>query len=335
MVKVKAASGRAPATQEMEMIDVPDLADSTPLLGDGGALRARFEEDGVLYFRGVIDPKLMAWAEEHYRKALADEDLIDPSVRAPVWTGKGSDTWRPCDAIGTTVWKEVVKQEALNGILRELFQAEPAWLPIVAHRSAFPNGPLKEDDDIFAGQHQDAFFNQGMNSTVCWMPVRDVANMDCGTFALAPGTHKTGLLHDPNHPKYAIPQGSVPKEAWRSAAYRVGDVVIFRDDVVHTALPNLSDEFRISIDLRVGSSDAPQPVSGTVESVEGDTVTIRDDDSQVAVTVRVSEETFIRDMQPIPRVPFAEFQRIAFPGARVLAMAESDGHAKVLRRNRF
>jgi hypothetical protein len=319
----------------MEMIDVPNLADSTPLLGDGAALRARFENDGVLYFHGVIDPNLMARAEQHYRKALADEELIDLSVEAPIWTGKGSDTWRPCDAIGAKVWKEVIKQEALNDILRELFQAEPAWLSIVAHRSAFPSGPLKEDEDIFAGRHQDAFFNEGMNSTVCWMPIRDVADMDCGTFALAPGSHKLGLLHDANHPKYAIPAGRVPKDAWRSAAYRVGDVVIFRDDVVHTALPNLSNEFRISLDLRVGSSEAPQPVSGTVESVDGDAVTIRDDDSQVAVTVRVSDKTFIRDMSPIPRVPLAELQRIAFPGARVLAMAEKDGHAKVLRRNRY
>jgi hypothetical protein len=98
------------------MIDVTPLTDSTPLLGDGDALRARWEEDGVLYFRGVIDRDLMAWAEQHYRQALAAEELIDLSNDAPVWTGRKSDTWRPCDAIGTTVWHEVVKQPALNAI---------------------------------------------------------------------------------------------------------------------------------------------------------------------------------------------------------------------------
>lgn len=317
------------------MIDVTPLTDSTPLLGDGDALRARWEEDGTLYFRGVIDPELMATAEQHYRQALAAEELIDLANEAPVWTGKKSDTWRPCDAIGTTVWHEVIKLPVLNDTLRELFRADAAWLPIVAHRSAFPSGPLKEGEDIFAGQHQDAFYNEGMNSTICWMPVRDVPDMSCGTFALAPGTHRRGVLHDPDHPAYRIPDGAIAKSEWRSAAYRVGDVVIFRDDTAHCALPNLSNEFRLSIDLRVGSSLAPQPVSGTVERLEGTDVTIREDDTGELVTVHVSDETFIRDMNPQPRVPTSEIERIAYPGARVLAMAGEDRKALVLRRNRY
>lgn len=317
------------------MISVTPLTDSTPLLGDGDALRARWEEDGTLYFRGVIDPELMARAERLYREALAAEGLIDLANEAPVWTGKGSDTWRPCDAIGTTVWHEVVKQPGLNAILHEIFQADAAWLPIAAHRSAFPTGPLKEGEDIFAGQHQDAFYNEGMNSTICWMPVRDVADMSCGTFALAPGTHKRGVLHSKDLPNYRIPEGSIAKEEWRSAAYGVGDVVIFRDDTAHAALPNLSNEFRLSLDIRVGSSLAPQPVAGTVESVDGTDVTIRSDDSGELVTVHVSDETFIRDMNPHPRVPTSEVERIAYPGARVLAMAGPDRKALVLRRNRY
>lgn len=317
------------------MINVTNLTDSTPLLGDGDALRKRWDQDGTLFFRGVIDKPLMAWAEGHYRKALADEGLIDLANEAPVWTGKTSDTWRPCDAIGTTVWHEVIKQPVLNEILHEIFQADAAWLPIVAHRSAFPSGPLKQDEDVFAGQHQDAFYNEGMKSTICWMPVRDIVDLDHGSFALAPGTHKQGVLHNKDHPKYRIPDGSISTDAWRSAAYQVGDVVIFRDDTAHAALPNLSNEFRLSIDLRVGSSLAPQPVAGTVESVNGTDVTIRTDDTNQLITVHVSDETFIRDMNPQPRIPTHEVEKIAYPGARVLAMAGPDLHAKVLRRNRY
>lgn len=317
------------------MIDVPLLEDSTPLIGDGDALRARWDRDGVLYFHDVLDPELMAWAEQHYRKALAAEDLIDLDVEAPVWTGVKSDTWRPCDAIGTTVWHEIAKQPRLNAILRELFQADAAWLPIAAHRSAFPSGPLKEGEDIFAGQHQDAFYNEGMNSTICWMPVRDLQDMDGGTFALAPGLHKKGILHRKDLPNYRIPDGAIPKEAWRSAVYKVGDVVIFRDDTPHAALPNLSNEFRLSLDIRVGSALAPQPVQGTVEGVQGTSVTIREDGTDELVTVTVDDETFIRDMNPHPRVPTSEVERIAYPGARVLAMAGNDRKATVLRRNRY
>jgi hypothetical protein len=317
------------------MIDVTPLTDSTPLIGDGDALRARWEEDGTLYFHNVIDPKLMAWAEEHYRQALADEGLIDLANEAPVWTGKKSDTWRPCDSIGTKVWHEVIKQPVLNDILREIFQSDISWLPIVAHRSAFPGDSLEEGQNIFAGQHQDAFFNEGMNSTICWMPVRDIPDMDHGTFALAPGTHKMGILHDTNHPRYSVPIDAIPKDMWRTAAYRVGDVVIFRDDTAHTALPNLSNEFRLSLDMRLGSALAPQPVAGTVDSVNANEVTIRSDDTGELVTVHVSDDTFIRDMNPYPRVPTSELHRIAYPGARVLAMAGTDREAKVLRRNRY
>lgn len=317
------------------MIDVPLLTDSTPLIDDGDALRERWEDDGVLFFHNVIDPELMAWAEQHYRKALADEDLIDLANEAPVWTGVKSDTWRPCDAIGTTVWHEVVKQPRLNAILRELFCADAAWLPIAAHRSAFPGGPLKDGEDIFAGQHQDAFYNEGMNSTICWMPVRDLPDMDAGSFALAPGLHKRGVLHSKDLPNYRIPEGAIPRDAWRSAVYKVGDVVIFRDDTPHAALPNLSDRFRLSLDIRVGSSLAPQPVQGTVESVSGTSVTIREDETNDLVTVTVDDETYIRDMNPHPRVPTHEVERVAYPGARVLAMAGDDRKATVLRRNRY
>jgi hypothetical protein len=317
------------------MIEVTELTDSTPLLGDGDALRRRWEEDGVLYVRGIMDLKLMAWAEQQYRAALAEEGLIDLANEAPIWTGKVSDTWRPCDSIGTKVWHEIIKQPQLVAILRTLFQADPAWLPIAAHRSAYPTGPLKDGEYIFAGQHQDAFYNEGMNSTICWMPVRNVANMSSGTFALAPGTHKRGVMHDPAHPTYRIPDGAIGEHEWRSAAYRVGDVVIFRDDTAHAALPNLSNEIRLSLDIRVGSSEAAQPVAGTVEAIDGTDVTIRSDDTDELVTVHVDDDTFIRDMNPQPRVPTSELERIAYPGARVLAMAGDDGVAKVLRRNRY
>jgi hypothetical protein len=112
-------------------------------------------------------------------------------------------------------------------------------------------------------------------------------------------------------------------------------VVIFRDDTPHAALPNLSNEFRLSMDLRVGSSAQPQPFTGTVEGVEGCSVSIRTDDTGELATVHVSDRTFIRDMNPHPRVPTSEVQRIAYPGARVLAMADGDGQALVLRRNRY
>ncbi len=107
------------------MISVAPLTDSTSLVGNAVALRQRYDEEGVLYLRDVIDRNLMSWAQEKYRAALAAEGLIDLANEAPLWTGKTTKIWRSCDALGTTVWHEVVKQPKLNSIMRDIFDAQP------------------------------------------------------------------------------------------------------------------------------------------------------------------------------------------------------------------
>jgi hypothetical protein len=313
------------------MISVAQLPDSTSLIGDAEALRRRYNEEGVLYLRGVMDPKLIGWAQEQYRGALAAEGLIDPANEAPIWTGKTTKTWRPCDVLGTTVWHEIVKQPELNAIMRDIFDSEPVWIPIAAHRSSLPTGPLKEGQDIFAGRHQDGFYNEGMLFTICWMPIRDV-KLDRGSFAVAPGTHKRGSLHDTGREKNAIPPDAIPAEAWRTADFRVGDVLIFNYLTAHTGLPNPSNEIRLSLDVRAIPAWAPQPVIGTVEKVDGADVSIRTKNDGL-VTLHVTDDTLIRDMNPWPRIPKSELEKIAYPGAHVMAMARKDRTVTVLRRN--
>lgn len=313
------------------MINVLPLTDSTSLIGNPEALRQRYAEDGVLYLHGVMDPGLIGWAQEQYRGALAAEGLIDLANEAPIWTGKKTATWRPVDALGTKVWHEVVKQPELNAILHDLFDADPVWIPIAAHRSGLPSGPLKEGQDIFAGRHQDGFYNEGMLFTICWMPIRDV-DMDRGSFAVAPGTHKRGSLHDTGLANNAIPRDAIPDDAWRSANFRVGDVLIFNYLTAHAGLPNPSDQIRMSLDVRAIPAWAPQPVIGEVEKVDGSDVSIRTEDQKL-VTVHITDETLIRDMNPWPRIPRSELEKIAYPGAHVMAMARGDRTVTVLRRN--
>ena len=313
------------------MISVAALTDSTSLIGDPEALRQRYNDEGVLYLRGVMDPGLIGWAEKQYRRVLAAEGLIDAANEAPVWTGKTTKAWRPCDALGTSVWHEIVKQPKLNAIMHDIFNADPVWIPIAAHRSSLPTGPVKDGQDIFAGRHQDGFYNEGMLFTICWMPIRDV-NIDRGSFAVAPGTHKRGSLHDTSLKNNAIPRESIPDHAWRSANFRAGDVLIFNYLTAHTALPNPSNEIRMSLDVRAIPRWAPQPVIGAVERVEGTDVSIRTEHDGL-VTVSITDDTLIRDMNPWPRIPKSELEKIAYPGARVMAMARKDGTVTVLRRN--
>jgi hypothetical protein len=84
--------------------------------------------------------------------------------------------------------------------------------------------------------------------------------------------------------------------------------------------------------VRAIPASAPQPVIGAVDKVEGRDVTIRTEEGEL-VTVHLCEETLIRDMNPWPRIPLAEVEKIAYPGAHVMAMARTDRSVTVLRRN--
>lgn len=307
---------------------ITELRDSTALLNDRDALKERWQEDGVLFLRDVLPKDLLAWAQSKFRKALADEDLIDPAVDDLVWTGNPPKTRRPCDAIGTEVWHEFAKLPLLNDLMRIALDDEPVWIPIVGHRSSLPTGPIVGGQDIFAGRHQDSYFSQGMHYIVCWMPMRDAA-LDAGSFAVAPGSHLDGNFYDENH-KMLV--DAVPDDAWRSADFRAGDVLVFDYFTPHSTLPNPSNLIRISLDLRAVAASAPRPVSGSVEAVEEGEVTVRTDEGET-VTFRINDDTYIRDMNPTPRVPTAELDRIAFPGARVMATVGNDGVASMLRRN--
>lgn len=312
------------------MLKVTELKDSTTLIGNPEALRKVWEEEGVLFLRGVMDPELIGWAREHFREALANEKLIDPEIEEPFWTGSVPLTRRPCDAIGTTVWHEIVKFPLLNSIVRDLFEAEPTWIPIVGHRSSMPTGPIAPAQDIFAGRHQDGYFNEGIQFLICWMPIRDT-DLNSGSFAVAPGTHRRGNLHQ-EALQHKLPPEAISDDAWRSAHFRVGDVLIFNYFTAHSTLPNPSNQIRMSLDVRAVPAWAPQPVVGVVDTVDGTDVTILTEEGE-RVTVAVSDSTYIRDMDPRPRVPTSELQRIAYPGARVMAMASEDRKATVLRRN--
>lgn len=309
-------------------MDIKPLTDSTALLRDALALKRRWDQDGVLFLRGVLPPALLNWAQTRFRSALASEDLIDPSVDNLIWTGNTPKTRRPCDALGTEVWQEFARLPLLNDLMRIILGDEPVWIPIVAHRSSLPTGPITADQDVFAGRHQDSYFSQGMHYIVCWMPMRDAA-LDAGGFAVAPRAHQRGNFYDDTH---RMLTDAVPNDAWRSANFRAGDVLLFDYFTPHSTLPNPSNQIRISLDMRAIAASAPQPITGTVKSVSGANVIVRTDD-EADVAFRVTDETYIRDMHPIPRIPTAELERIAFPGARIMATVRAGGEATMLRRN--
>ncbi|WFR72591.1 phytanoyl-CoA dioxygenase family protein [Prescottella defluvii] len=173
-----------------------------------------------------------------------------------------------------------------------------------------------------AGRHQDGFFNEGIPFRTCWLPLSDI-DFECGGLAIAPGLSKYGYLHNwEDPPKYGIPAGAVPDAAWaRPSVYRPGDVLMFSEATPHTGLPNRSDRFRLSMDIRLSPKSAPQPVVGVLSAVGSDTITLDTDEG--AVTLIVDERSYLRlkDGAQLPRERMHQFLNL---GEKMMAGRNGD-----------
>lgn len=84
--------------------------------------------------------------------------------------------------------------------------------------------------------------------------------------------------------------------------------------------------------MRAIPRSSPQPVTGVVEELRGSDVTIRTDEGAI-VKVHVTDDTYIRDMHPTPRIPTVELARVASPGDHVMTTVNYSGEAVMFRRN--
>src|SRR3546814_8217597 len=92
-----------------------------------------------------------------------------------------------------------------------------------------------------------------------------------GGLAVIPGLHKGDFFHDRNDPpQYRIPQGALPAGKWHRSLYRPGDMVMFHKMTPHSGLPNTSDRFRMSMDVRVAPMTGELPIIGEVRRFADD-----------------------------------------------------------------
>lgn len=310
----------------MLQMQIAELTDSTDIAHDGEALRARFQEDGYVFLRDQLDPEMVSWAREQACGKLAEDGLIEDGDLSAKWTGSAKVRPEPCDALGNIVWDKIVADPALNRISSALVEDELSWVPIVRHRCALPTGPEKEGEDLFAGRHQDSVYNKGLEFAICWLPLMDIPRAR-GGLAIATGLLDKGDLHVSVDPYY-IPKSAIPFDAWRTTDFRPGDVLIFNKSIPHAGLRNMTDNIRLSVDLRVIAKSAPQPIFGEVTEVANDNVTIRTEAGETK-SVRVNGETFIRDL--VHKYELEDLSKVAFVGANVMAVADRADNATLMR----
>ena len=231
--------------------------DSTSLLSDPVALRARAARDGYLYFRQLLDPKKVRNVRRQVLEVARKHGWVDES--APLEDGIAKAGVQFIESIHPE-WKEYYRDvqklrdfhalalaPELIGMFEKLFNE-----PVLLHsrniaRIIFPNSL-----QYTTPAHQDYSHIKGTQDTwTTWIPGGDCP-AELGGLAILPGSHKRGLL--PTHAAYGAGGSGVEvgdDAVWHLGDLKCGDILTFHSLTIHQGRDNITpDRLRISFDYR-------------------------------------------------------------------------------------
>jgi ectoine hydroxylase-related dioxygenase (phytanoyl-CoA dioxygenase family) len=233
------------------------FADSTDLLEDSEALRARFDEDGYVFVKGVVDKDLLRDVRSRIAAICAAHGWFEPGTD-PVDAITRSQPWVEGEERYFEVYDEVQRLEAFHGVphhptVRSLMTAllgDSAFPhPLSIARLAFPS-----NEAWSTPPHQDYPNNQGTeNLYACWMPLGDCP-VELGGLAVLPGSHRLGMAPlefalGPGHRRAKLDE-RFEQIGWAGGDFELGDAIVFHSLTVHRALPNTMNRMRLSVDYR-------------------------------------------------------------------------------------
>lgn len=320
-----------PRTERASALNVAELPDSTPLLADPERLRERWRDDGVLFFRGVVDHSAIAKVRDEYLARLKEIGVVDADETQSNWNGRDRLDGALARPIGDDVWRDLVADPSLDGVVRTFLGEAPTWVPIVVHRTA-PPANSGANPDTFATRHQDGVYNYGIDFITCWIPLMDIDD-EVGGLAVVPGSHK-GSLYPPDafdnpDKRVGIPSGTIPDSAWRRPDYKVGDLLMFHSMTAHAGLPNRSGKLRLSTDIRFLPESIAKPFVGKVLSANDTAVELKDE-TGVEMAFVIDEQTIVRGPKGSPVIG-KDRAGILFPDADVIVVPDDRGHAILIR----
>jgi hypothetical protein len=232
---------------------VRELADSIALQANPAALRQRLADDGYLFFRGLLraadvtvardsvrtELSLGGWTNGDGRPAGAQravtvqDALTDPSFRA---------------ALASRALNRLAYLPPLRGVVRQILGAGAFSYPAKVLRVVYPEPPYRVTKGRYI--HQDFAVSGVQDMLTTWLPLMDIPPQ-LGGLAVLPGSH----LGPPLRPKLL----RADERGWATTDYRPGDVLLFHCLTSHAALPNHTDQLRLSADFRWQAADQPAP----------------------------------------------------------------------------
>lgn len=251
---------------------VTGFTDSTPLLNDPAALRARAETDGFLYFRQFLprEPILELRRQileivKRYGWLKAGTELMDGI--ADLTAVAESDTRdKSLGAIGVTskAYRDIQCLELFHSLPHHpkiLAMYRTLWgTEVLPHPRHIARVLLPSPSFTPTPPHQDYVYIQGTHRFwTLWFPLGD-APVELGNLSMLRGSHREPVLD------VVVGRGAGGRESilcrkdydWVQDNYACGDVITFPSHTVHKGLPNqLRDRIRLSCDLRYQPADEP------------------------------------------------------------------------------
>jgi ectoine hydroxylase-related dioxygenase (phytanoyl-CoA dioxygenase family) len=253
------------------------LTESNDLLADAAALRRRYDEDGYLFLRGVLDPELVLATRAAYFE-LFDPSYLAPGTSArdgvfsgtlPAAIGAHGTATHPAHAfVRGSAWRRLVEDPSLRLVAETVLGGDIAVLPRQIVRQ-FDRSSARASRAHIDHSYLDE--GTGEVATV-WIPLGDCP-VETGPLVYLEGSHRMAadeldaLRQITDRPGDARPLshdlGWVSRQAgrrWRYADFAAGDVAVHCPHIVHASLDVHSDAMRLSADIRfIRHGGTPDP----------------------------------------------------------------------------
>jgi hypothetical protein len=237
---------------------------SSPIADSPTDLRARADQDGCVFFRGLLPPEPVLDLRRQILELcarhgfLAPETPLDAAVAAPeVRCREGDPEYMAAydDIQRLEAFHALAHQPPLLAALRNLFGEEVLVHPRNIARVMFP-----QNNDYTTPAHQDYVHIQGTEETwTAWIPLGDCPR-ELGGLEVLPGSHRFGALPV----RSANGAGGLGVETdglgleWAGGDFHCGDVLLFQSLCVHRGFNNQTpDRVRLSVDYRYQGVSQP------------------------------------------------------------------------------
>jgi len=241
-----------------------DYVESSGLIDQPEALRARADADGYLYFKDRIPLKDLMAVRADFAAILYNHGWLDDgtnpidalTTQRPRLEGD-DDYWPVLDEFQRLEsFHTLPHHPSILSILDVLFDETALPHPRNIGRIMFPNAV-----EHSTPSHQDYIHIQGTpNTWTCWIPLSDVPQELGGGLAIAAGSNKRGLL--PVRQTLGAGHFGIDEERidddWHQGPLSAGSFLLFHSNTIHRGLPNrTANRIRLSVDYRYQPSAEP------------------------------------------------------------------------------